>query len=296
MGNLTIDTLIEDVENLLVNGTDEIPDELFEQFGKAVAQTVKQKLSAKGRQTPPSLRMSNIGSPCFRKTYLQIKYPEEQIPMKGSDYLKFLYGDLIEELMIFLASVSGHKVEGMQDTLNISGVNGHRDVVIDGVLIDVKSTSSISFKKFKEHRLLEDDPFGYHVQLQSYLHASQDDDIVTDKDRAAFWAIDKTLGHQCLDFYPKMEWDMKTGYDIKIEQLGQDTPPEKEFQPVKEGESGNMKLPMFCSYCNVKHKCYEGEKIRTFLSYKGPVYMTTVKREPRMVEIDLNGDKIEKED
>ena len=289
----TIDTLIEDVNELLVNGSDDIPDEMFDEVGKRFAGLLKSRLSLREKRQATRLRMSNIGSPCFRKTYLQIKFPEEQPKMSPEAYLKFLYGDLIEEMMLFLAEASGHQVTGRQDTYEIAGIEGHKDASVDGVLLDVKSTSSYSYKKFAEHRLLEDDPFGYHVQLQSYLDAAQDDPMVTEKGKAAFWAIDKTLGKHCLDFYEKKDWDFEKGYQIRIDQLGQDALPDRSFEPEPHQKSGNMQLPTFCSYCDMKYKCYEGENLRTFLASTGPLYLTEVKREPKMVEIDKDGNKVE---
>jgi len=38
---------------------------------------------------------------------------------------------------------------------------GHRDCVIDGCVVDVKSTSSIGFKKFRDGSIKHSDSFGY---------------------------------------------------------------------------------------------------------------------------------------
>ena len=44
---------------------------------------------------------------------------------------------------------------------------------VDGVLIDVKSASPMSYRKFKEKTLYSDDPFGYLDQLSSYATAEK---------------------------------------------------------------------------------------------------------------------------
>lgn len=302
MSDKTIETLIPDIEELLKNGT-EITDEQANAFGKAVAGLIKSRLSP--NESKPSLRMSNIGSPCERKLYLEINHPEEREPLTAEAKLKFLYGDLIEELMLFLAQVSGHDVDGRQGEQSIAGIKGHRDAIIDGVLVDVKSASSYSFKKFKEGKLSEDDPFGYITQIQSYLHASQDDPILKDKSRAAFWVIDKTLGHQCLDFHEKQNYDLEAGYEIRKKSINSDKLPDRSFDPIQDGykkklkdgsyefiPNGNMKLDMFCSYCSVKAKCHEG--LRTFLSSSGPVFYTEIVKEPKMIEVDRNGEVVVK--
>src|SRR5690606_25725922 len=108
--------------------------------------------------------------------------PEDGEPLRPEAYLKFLYGDILEDLLLFLAEAAGHTVVGRQDEQEIAGIKGHRDCVIDGTVVDAKSASSYSFKKFKEGRLREDDPFGYVDQLQSYIHSGQNDPLVTDKE------------------------------------------------------------------------------------------------------------------
>lgn len=276
-----IETLVEDIQDLLKNGVEEVPKEKLENFGKAMAELMASRLSREERR--PTLRMSNIGSPCGRKLWLEINHPEEREEMPPETYLKFLYGDILEEVLLLLAELSGHSVEGRQDTQEIEGIKGHRDAVIDGVLVDVKSASSYAFKKFKEGTLAQDDPFGYRVQLQSYLHAGQNDPVVTDKNRAAFFVVDKTLGHMCLDFHEKEEWDLSTAYKQRIDSVNSPNLPDRSFPPVEDGKSGNMKLDTFCSYCSVKKACYP--ELRTFIYSNGPRYLTRVEREPNAHEV-----------
>ena len=85
--------------------------------------------------------------------------------------------------------------------LNVHGIRGHRDAVIDGMTVDVKSCSPFAFKKFRDGELRDNDPFGYISQLSSYVYAAKDDPLVTDKNRGAFLAIDKVNGEICLDVY-----------------------------------------------------------------------------------------------
>ena len=39
--------------------------------------------------------------------------------------------------------------------------------------------------------------------------------------------------------------------------LERDTPPNKCYNPVPDGQSGNMKLNTGCSYCRFKFECWE---------------------------------------
>lgn len=234
--------------------------------------------------------MSNLGTP-DRQLWYQVNIPKEAEPLEDNVLVKFLFGDILEHLLLFLAEEAGHTVEGVQDELEIDGVLGHRDAVIDGVLVDLKSASTYSYQKFQKHLTPEEDSFGYLDQLGAYLYASQDDPIVKDKNRAAFLVIDKTLGNICLDIHPKRELDYKKEVENKRRILESETPPERCFEPVPEGLSGNLKLGTRCSYCRHKHTCHPN--LRTFLYAKGPVFLTKVEKTPKVIEVDRNGKYVE---
>lgn len=278
-----IDSLVADIYETLKNGIDlsdrpELVDKYSDQFKELLVTRLKKREPRKG-----TLRMSSIGQPCERKLYYEVNSPEDAEELRPEVYMKFLFGDLTELLLLFLAEASGHTVEGTQDEQDIVGIKGHRDAVIDGTLVDVKSASTYSFKKFQEGKLSEDDPFGYVIQLQSYLHAGQTDDKVKDKSRAAFLVVDKTLGHVCLDFHDYQKLPMEAIYERKKDIVSSEELPVRRFSPVPEGKSGNEKIPMNCSYCPFKHSCYEG--LRTFLYSTGPVHLSKVVKEPNVPEI-----------
>ena len=112
-----------------------------------------------------TLRMSNIGKPSRQLWY---DLNAEQVPQQlaSSTLIKFLYGHLLEELVLFFVKIAGHEVTSEQKTVEVEGIKGHMDCVIDGEVVDIKTTSGFAFKKFKEGTLTNDDPFGYISQLQ----------------------------------------------------------------------------------------------------------------------------------
>lgn len=241
-----------------------------------------------------TLRMSNIGSPCARKLWLEKNKAEHKEALDASTLLKFLYGDMIEEFILFLADLAGHRVEGRQSEQKVAGILGHRDGVLDGVTVDVKSASNFSFEKFKRGLTPEEDAFGYLPQLGGYLHSGQTDDLVTDKTRGAFLVIDKVNGHIHLDFHaydPEVKWE--EAYEGRKSVVNGEEIPDRAFQPEDDGyknyktgefvPNGNKILPMNCSYCNMKTACHDN--IRTFLSSRGPKYFTEVVKEPKMFEV-----------
>lgn len=275
----TIDSIVTDIEELLVSGI-EVPPEKLQAFGNNLAMSIAESLSKRERKA--SLRMSNIGKP-DRQLYYEVNSPHLAENMKPELYMKFMYGHLIEELILFLAELAGHEVTGRQGTQEIQGIEGHRDAIIDGVLVDVKSASSYSFKKFKDHRLSENDPFGYIPQLQSYLYAGQEDPKVTDKSRAAFLVVDKTLGHLTLDIHGKDETDWPEFYDKKKEMINSTDLPDRCYEAEPMGSSGNMMLGTTCGYCDFKRSCWPG--LRTFLYSNKPIDLVEVSVEPRVSEI-----------
>jgi hypothetical protein len=273
-----IDTLVRDIYALFDRKT-EIPKEELEALGQEIAKSVEDALS-RGEEDPPSLRMSNLGSPCDRKLWYTINRPALREKLPAYTRIKFLYGHILESLLLFFAERAGHQVTGRQTELDIGGVKGHRDAVIDGRTVDVKSATTASFKKFRENRLGEDDPFGYLDQINAY----RDADKGNVDDKVSFLAIDKQLGHIVLDTYPANGKDYDALVDQKRAMVEADTPPVRGYEDEPTGAGGNRKLGTNCSYCDFKATCWPN--LRTFIYSNGPVYLTKVEREPNVLEVN----------
>lgn len=268
---------------MLLNGSPTVSDETCEEYGYKFAELLKQTFKGPREPRRGTLRMSSIGKPCERQLYYSVNNTDEAEPLRPEAHMKFFTGHVLELVMLFLAEASGHVVEGTQDTQEIEGIKGHRDAVIDGTLVDVKSASTYSFQKFKTGALEQNDSFGYVTQLQSYLYAGQTDDKITDKNRAAFLVVDKTLGHICLDIHERKNIPYDSIYRHKKEMVSSSSPPPRAFEPEPMGKSGNMSLGIQCGYCDYKHKCHPG--LRTFLYSNGPKHLTTVTKIPDVPEL-----------
>lgn len=240
----------------------------------------------------PTLRMSSIGKP-DRQLWYEINKPELAEKLHPNSYMKFLIGDIVENVVLALAKLSGHKVEGEQDTMELAGIKGHRDAVIDGHLVDVKSASPYSFKKFEEGLTHDKDAFGYLTQINSYMQASEKDPIVTNKDEGAFLVVQKVTGDIHLDVHQKTVVPMDQVFEHKKKVVALPEPPDRCYEPEPMGKSGNMKLNVNCSYCPFKWTCHEN--LRGFHYSTGPVFLTDVKNEPKVAEFDRDGNIIEKE-
>jgi len=275
-------TLVQDVYKVLEDG--KLSDHgLVEKYAKDIGDVLSKRFNNEERS--PSLRMSNIGRPLRQLWYDLNGYEGEKI--SGKTLLKFSYGDATEALLLFLIQAAGHEVTRCQEQIEVSGVKGHIDCVIDGVLVDIKSCSSYSFQKFKEGTLLEEDndPFGYVGQLAGYAHAL--------KLPAAWVAFDKQSGEVCVLELPQEKID---GYDVlgRIEVVRQAVSsselPERCYQSEPDGKSGNEKLSIGCSYCSYKYECWKdsngGEGVKTYLYSTGPRFLVKIIREPKVFSIN----------
>lgn len=281
----TVDTLIGDIYRLLE--TKKIPegvdiDEQCAIFGREMADVLREQLTTQydGRGR---LRLSGIGKP-DRKLHHGYNGVQGE-PITGSTYVKFLYGHLVESMLLALTRCSGHSVTEQQKEVSVGGVKGHIDGYIDGVLMDVKSCSSYGFKKFQRGTLHEDDPFGYIPQLRSYAHAEQQSTygwLAMDKQNGtlAWLQYDETADNTT--YAEAVDWDVEQRVkDVKL--LVHGSLPEPCYDPVPDGKSGNMKLPSGCAFCEFKYKCYPG--LRVFGYASGARYLTKVVREPNTLEI-----------
>lgn len=281
----SITTLVPDIYKVLSNGTN-IKEDSLKKLTDNLSALMVRRLSPQKEQRN-YLSMSNFGSKCRRQLWYKVNKPELAEALDPWAVFKFLYGDVLEELFLFLAREAGHKVEGQQDEVEIHGLKGHRDAVIDGVLVDVKSANSRGFVKFREHLLESDDPFGYLDQLSLYLAACKKDDTVKVKGEAVFAAVDKEMGHLVLDTY-KMDTNRDWEKEISSTRamLAEKFPPNREYFPVAEGKSGNMRLDTACSYCPFKNECWkdsnQGKGLVKYFYSRGPVWLTKVVKEPKV--------------
>ena len=283
----TIDTLVQDIYNLLgPEGNDLDQDKIDRQasiFAQHVARHVKDFLQEKPVYRK-GLRLSGIGRPS-RQLWYDSQYSDQSIPFSPSTRIKFLYGHILEELLILFSVLSGHEVTEAQKEVHVEGIKGHQDCKIDGVLVDCKSASLRGFDKFRDRTLDNDDPFGYIPQISAYAEGN-------DVDEAAFLVINKVTGEICLTPVHSMEM-INAGDKIKHlkKVMEKDTPPDRCYADVPDGKSGNKKLAIGCIYCDHKKICWQdtnqGQGLRVF-QYAYPAgnrYLTNVSKTPDVPEV-----------
>lgn len=279
----TIDTLVHDIYNV-VEGKGGWDSTLTQYLSDTIAKVAEERFSQE--QKPRNyLSLSSIGTPCERKLWYKINEVEKAEPLTAQTLGTFFYGDLLEALIISLAKAAGHSVEGEQDQLNVHGIKGHRDCIIDGVTVDVKSASKYGFQKFEQGNLRDDDPFGYISQLSSYVYAGKDDPLVIDKTKGAFLVVQKDRFKLCLDTYDfTEELTKKEDEIVKTKAMVSGPIPTERIQPALQSKtSSNKVLSTQCNYCEFRKSCWP--ETRTFLYSTGPVHFVEVVKEPKVMEL-----------
>ena len=282
----TIDTLVEDIYNLfepsIINKISEKDlEKHLKEFTKSVTNNIKIVLNEQPKKQR-KLSLSSIGKPT-RQLWYDKHSNSEARPLAPSTRIKFLYGHILEDLLILLSRVAGHTVTEEQKEVEVEGIKGHQDCKIDGILVDCKSASGYAFKKFANNKLADDDPFGYIAQISAYSEGNG-------VKEAYFLAIDKQHGNIALTRVHDMEMiNAKERVQYLKGALDSKRVPDRCYSDIPEGVSGNRKLAIGCVFCPHKRECWsdanQGKGLRAFKYEKGPTYLTQVSKEPRVEEI-----------
>jgi hypothetical protein len=287
--NLTLDTLVTDIYKSLSNLSKgkalKISDEYIDEFGENIKKAVRSWALPHKQST--GLRMSNIGHPARKLWYesrVSLADKQKHMPDEAT-HIKFLYGHLLEELLVLFVKMSGHVITDQQKEVTVNGIVGHMDCKIDGEVVDIKTASSFAFKKFSTGSLVHDDPFGYIAQLTAYETAEGTED-------GGFLAINKESGELAL-FRPGpfSKPEINSHIDNLKIAIKKETPPERCYEDVAEGTKGNKRLATGCTYCSFKNECWSdannGKGLRAFKYSTGLKYFTRIISTPKVEELFL---------
>ena len=286
-GQKRIDTIATDIKKLVAGISNGKPANVTEENMDKFLSNIKEAFNSWNnpiREKDGKLRMSVLGKPPRQLWYDRFS-PKKTKSYDASLNIKFLYGHILEHLLLYLAELTGHKVADQQKKVEIDNIKGHIDATVDGEVCDVKSASSFSFKKFKTEELVGDDPFGYHAQLSGY-------ETGMGTNKGGFLVMDKSTGDVC--FYkpdelakPNVPNLIKTLQDT----LKRNSPPDRCYE-LSETKGGNKSLPIGCQFCAHKWECYQdandGKGLRVFKYSNRYVYLAQVNRQPNVEEITKN--------
>ncbi len=285
----TIHTLVDDIYRLMETKEAEESVDVeaeIELFGENMKTLMRTEFGRKRTTDRRTLRLSNIGRD--DRVLWNVVNGTEKEEIKPATYIKFMYGHLIEEMLLFMTRMAGHEVSDEQRVCEVEGIKGHMDCKIDGLVVDVKSASSFGFKKFKDGTLAMDDAFGYVDQIKAYAHVCGETEF-------GWLAMDKANGHLAVlkydledtqaPIHEHIKGDIRERIKHVKEMVKGDEPTELCTKTVPDGKSGNMKLGIKCSYCQYKKHCYP--ELRAFAYSYGPKFLSEVVNEPRVQEINL---------
>jgi hypothetical protein len=284
-GQKHISTIATDIKHLIADISNGKPANMTDENMEVFLNNIKEAMLAwntpREKAKEGQLRMSSIGKPS-RQLWYDKHSPKDRKDEDSGLNLKFLYGHIIEHLVLYLAELAGHKIEDQQKKIEIDGITGHIDSMIDGEVCDVKSASSFSFKKFQTGEIVSDDPFGYHAQLSGYEEAFG-------TKNGGFLVVDKSNGDIC--FYKPDDMakpNVKNLIKNLKTSLKQNEPPEKCY-PFKEEKNGNKTLATGCIFCPHKWECHAdtngGKGLRVFKYANKNVMLAEVIKEPQVEEI-----------
>lgn len=279
-----ISTLVEDINNVM--GAVEREGLDLSRFAANIQNAYSKQAGVREEKvrTPNTLYFSEIGDPCMRRIWYKVNDTSKAEELPPATRIKFLYGDILEELVLQLARDAGHSVSDEQVSVEFPigetgwKVRGRIDAIIDGAVVDVKSVTKMSEVKFQNG--LVDDPFGYKLQLSGYA-------TVLKNSEAGFLTIQKELGH--VNYYPTPvdSHYFVTQAEHVVDAVQESSVATLDRQPpvAQSATSKNKKLCTTCSYCAYKKECWP--ELRVFAYSNGPVFLVDVVDVPKVPELCL---------
>jgi hypothetical protein len=309
MTGKTLDTLVEDIYQFMKDknapeGVD-IAAEIDKFTSNMKATMEKEFLPSKRSYDGRKLRLSSIGKQDLQQWFSANKFSGEKLLPKT--LIKFMYGHIVEEFILMLVRMTGHEVTDEQKEVSVGGIKGHMDCKIDGVTIDVKSTTKFGIKDFQNGTLAMNDGFGYVDQVKAYAHAEGETKfgwLAMCKQNGTLAVLTYDLKDKNNPMYKHYSGDIeeRVKHVKKLVELP-DRPSrcsshiETFYGQQEDGKSGNLKLSTGCSYCKYKKHCYP--EVRGWYTGGGPKFLTTVINIPKnkhgvpQQEINLNRGEVD---
>lgn len=291
----SIETLSKDVYHILDATEEHTADPaLAAKYAMSIGgEMAKATVKRDSPRVKGKLWASDLGKKCLRQHWYNFNQPDKGEKLNGHTKFKFLYGNVLEEAVLYYAEEAGHVVRDSQREVEVEfkgwTIRGRIDGIVDDVLIDVKSTSSYGFKRYKDGINNTNDSFGYLEQLGFYVNYN---DFGLPNNDAGFIWIDKQNGHIC---YTPVQVPDKAHLEARAEAIIQavdkdekDVPRGYNTKPY--GKSGNQTLDIGCQYCSYKEHCYRyannGHGLKGYYYNQGPMWFTHVAREPNVPAIN----------
>ena len=236
-----------------------IPTTLLNEFLSGCEIAVKRQFT-NVKEEAPTIRLSAIGKCLKQQAFTAIGEQGEEIQPRAR--FTFFFGDLVEEMIIFLAKLSGVNLHSEQKEVVLDKIKGHVDGIadIDGerYIVECKSMSDLSFKDFRDKGMTDD--WGYISQINAYMEA-------LNINKAILVGVNKNTGHLHEQVFEKDDNVVAMIYsniqDLKEIQKNPEKINELENislveETYRNKKTGNRILSITCSYCKYKNLCWKG--------------------------------------
>lgn len=276
-----IENLIGDIEEVVTSKDlkvdDETKEKLIQECLKDIEGNLREFLEVRQERDSFTLRMSNIGV-AKRKLWYDKHGDNEKEEMPARLLLTFLQGHILEAVILMFVEMSGHEVSSKQVEVELEGIIGHIDCVIDNTLIDIKTASPYSYvEKFVKGGILEGkDDFGYALQADLYAQA-------LGLEERGWLAMNKASGAMTLLINDSFINNAKEQVKEKKELIAKKELPPRCYNDKEDGKGGNKILEKGCQWCRHKFHCWEN--LRGFKYSNGVKWFTHVEKEPKVEEI-----------
>lgn len=254
-------------------------EDLIEQFGEDCKDSLRKQLSDRGDFR---IRMSGLGRPICQQMMEKQGHSQD---VGYNDIMRFLMGDLVEAVAVFVLKAAGVNVVDTQRSceLELAGntVKGTLDIILDDgeqKVWDIKSTSPWSYENKFSGRggydvIKEDDPFGYIMQGYLYSEAQG-------MPFGGWIAINKSTGEWDFVEAPQEQAKDREMYIAeahkRVESLDKDDTFKIPFDAEDEsytlkGEkilTGNKLMPKTCTFCSFKEHCWKNAEFHPKVTSK----------------------------
>ena len=252
----------------VISGERKLSPEVISRFGEECSSAIEKQFNRNAKPEKWRPRMSGLGKPLCQQQ-LERDGVKVEKKMEYNSINRFLFGDLLESLLVMEMEQAGINVEAKQKpvSLEIAGttINGTLDVIIDGAVWDVKTASPYAFtNKFANYgKVKNDDPFGYVVQ--GFLYGAAEN-----KPFGGWIVINKSSGEVNVCPAPSIQDEERTAAlavaehnmtvlndpSVKLQKL------EDEPEKIRRNTTGNRLLKTTCAFCDFKEHCWPKAQLK----------------------------------
>lgn len=232
---------------------------LIEETGKLAAWAFTRQFGIREKREVTAPYFSSIGKCLRQQAYGLLGFEEAGKEIDSRAKMVFFQGDMVELAIVQLAKAVGCNITGTgfeQTSTEWNGMRGRPDGVLDGkYLVEVKSMSSFTFKRFEQGELDE----SYRYQCNAGMVAlglSKTVIVAQNKDAGV-------LHEMIIDQDPVIVQDIKTRLATLSAATKENLPP-RPYAPDAKGF-----YPWNCLYCGHWKTCLPtAEKVLVKNSYK----------------------------